>query len=164
MKKQITIDYIRAFFDGEGCINIHKYLTKSGSQNCGEIQIVNTVSEIIYLISKKLTELGIKNIVIKRERIKTNYKDIFVIKITDIANIYNFYKIIGTFINTKDKKFRLLFKNSEKLRRYKVIPEVYKLLKKGLSHKKIGKIVGISSTSVCHMVNEKFYIKHSISS
>ena len=163
MKKEITIDYIRAFFDGEGCIHINKCSSNSLLESTGTIDISNTVSEIIYLISQKLTELGIKNIVIKRERIKKNHKDIFVIKITDIANIYNFYKIVGTFLDVKDKKFKMLLKDNERIRRYKIIPKICKLAKSGLSYKQIGKIVGVSPSSICHIINKKFYCSHSIS-
>jgi hypothetical protein len=156
MNKNISKEYICGLFDGEGCIYIFKGPSNTSSLN-GVVMISNTNFHIIEAASQKLTELNIKNKIITRD-IK-NRKTIYNLVIKDIYNIYKFYKIIGTFYEAKDKKFKKLFKNNEKLRRSNLVKKVFKLREQGLSYKKMGKIVKISPSSICHILNRKFYQK-----
>ena len=150
-KKEISIDYIRAFFDGEGCIYIG-YMTSNPNHLMGRIKISNTNKEIIYLISEKLEQLKIKNYVYKRNWNK-QYKTLYDIIISDVVNIERFYRIIGTFFDKKENKIRLFLENSNKLSKYKKIPKIIKLKKEGLSQKKISEIVNISAPTISRILN-----------
>lgn len=156
MKKEITIGYIRAFFDSEGVFSISKLPTLNKKLEA-TLKVSNTNKELLNLISKKLKELEIKNKIYKETRYK-NHQQCYSIKIRDVLNQYKFYKIIGTFHRDKDKKFKQFFQYSEKLRRYLLIPKIFELHKNKISYKNIGKMLKISSSSIYKIIHKKNYV------
>jgi len=154
--KQITLEYIRGFFDGEGCINLTK---KNHNRIGGMIFITNTDKTIIDKISNKLSKLGIKhniNIVPATLIRKTKYS----LFISNVYGCYQFYTKIGTAHPEKEIKFKKLFKNSIRLkwilRAKKLKPQIIRLRKKGLTYLEIAQKLNIT-IDVAQDIGKRFF-------
>ncbi|MCD6442298.1 LAGLIDADG family homing endonuclease [bacterium] len=156
----MTIDYIRGFFDGEGCVG---YTEKGGVFTWKEVRIDNTNKQLIDKISQKLTELKIKHHRGSSERNqKSCYKKIWSIRIAQTLDIYTFYQIIGTSHKTKEEKFKYIFKHSEKLKRWKKVSKVKELIGQDFTYQEIANKMDISPSTVCRMNQGKKYFNYTI--
>lgn len=110
--------YMRGYFDGDGCISIHKDKRfKNGDR--GQINIVSASYDFIC----KYVDILVEKTNVKRNTISDRKTDgsYFVIDwggLTDVENIYNFlYKNASVYSNRKKKKFDEVIKiNSLKIR------------------------------------------------
>ena len=155
---KITKEYIKGFFDGEGCIAITK---KKNNKYGGMVFITNTDFEILNKISEKLTELKIKNKLFKHKKLtgfgnKIKY-DLY---ISGVWGCYQFFKKIGTNNLNKRKRFEYVFKNSIRLkwilRAKKLKPKIMELRRKGLTYSKIAKKLNIT-IDVAQDIGKRFF-------
>lgn len=143
MERGITKDYIRGLFDGEGTI----YFT---SNKNAVLEISNEEFRILRDSKELLDNLLIKS------RIKKNGR-FFKLRITSVWNIYQFWKIIGTYHPKKRSRFVYYFTHNEKLRRYLLVPRIREWAEEGLSQFEISKKTGISKSSISQIINRKLY-------
>lgn len=152
MKSEINKDYIRGFFDGEGCVS-------RVSKNSIIVTIANTNLEILEKIKFFLDRLSIHcKIVIVTPSLKST-KSCYIIRITGIWNTYRFWKFIGSNHQDKINRFVIIFKKNEKLRRHLLCKRIKKWAKEGISYSEISKRTKISKSSICHIIRNTYYIK-----
>ncbi len=101
--RRITDDYIRAFFDGEGCLNINK---RSGAQ--ASIEIVNTCLPLIEEVYRYLLDRGFHPLIRYRKSRKENYKPYAVVYIQHWDDIAHFFETIGSLHPDKLSKWEEL--------------------------------------------------------
>jgi len=85
--QKVDANYVKAFFDGEGCI--HKV---SKDAESWVLVIGNTEFNLIKNISTFLKIKKIRHQVVIQKNKK--YKDFMTILINNVCNIYKFYKIV----------------------------------------------------------------------
>jgi hypothetical protein len=140
MKHKITTEYVRGFFDGEGCITF--------GDNHHRIVITNTDWAIIKCLKEFLDSKGIRNQIqtVPKEKNKKATKDCFRIMISGVWDIYLFWKKIGTNKINKEKKFQgflNLPQVKDKISKCKLIPMVLDLSMEGLTLAEIARRTGL---------------------
>ena len=142
---EITTDYIRGFFDGEGCVYARQR----------HLMIVNTNLSLLRMIRRKLTSLKIKSHLEVHSKVKKRSSEIlskrtcYRLRIFGYHNILRFSKHIGS--SVKEKKRAL----ADTLNSYKHIPlsedqkkQIRILRKEGLTYSQIAKMFDKPVSSV----------------
>jgi hypothetical protein len=113
--------YMRGYFDGDGCISIHKENRVGRGSDRGQVNIVSGSYKFI----EKYVDILIDKTNIKRNKImdrNTNGR-YFVIDwggLSDVEKIYNFlYKDAKTYLNRKKDKYDEVMKLNSKTTKYR---------------------------------------------
>jgi intein-encoded DNA endonuclease-like protein len=129
---KITLEYIRGFFDGEGCVSVR------GKQ----IIITNQNVFIMKRIREKLKSIGI---------ISRLYKDknCYRLKILGYHNICKFHELVGSNFCVKEKQImELIDSYSSHIVNEAEKEEILNLRKEGLSYRHIAKKTGVKRGTV----------------
>jgi intein-encoded DNA endonuclease-like protein len=138
MNNQITSEYIRGFFDGEGCVSV------KGKQ----IIITNQNIFIMKRIREKLKNIGI---------ISRLYKDknCYRLKILGYHNIRKFHELVGSNFDVKEKQMtELIDSYSSHIVNETEIEEIIKLRREGLSYRQIAKKTGVKRSTVYNICSK----------
>lgn len=132
MDKRITLNYIKGFFDGEGCVSV------TGKQ----IIITNQCVEILDKIHEKLKSVKIDNHLVSD-------KNCYRLKVFGYHNLCKFHKLVGSNIQTKEKQMiKLINSYSNIILSQKEKERIKNLRKKGYSYRKIAKKTNVNLSGV----------------
>lgn len=138
MNNQITSDYIRGFFDGEGCVSV------KGKQ----IIITNQNVLIMKRIREKLKNIGI---------ISSLYKDknCYRLKIFGYHNICKFHELVGSNFNVKEKQMlELIDSYLSHIVNEAEKEEILNLRRGGISYRQIAKKTGVKRGTVYNICSK----------
>jgi len=153
----ITKDYIRGFFDGEGCLTFYKKRYPNNKlMPTYYLSISNYNTDLLKLVSNKLSLLGIRNNITMNSKNGKDWK----IFITHPYFIYKFYKIIGTAHMKKEERFQEFLKSSG-LKKYLKIQQqknqIKKLKKMGYKTKEIAQKLNCPYNAIWFLSTNFYY-------
>ena len=112
---------MRGYFDGDGCISIHKDKRRPNISGSGNVNIVSAS----YVFIEKYVDVLVENADVRKNNIRDRKTGgrYYVIDwggLTDVENIYNFlYKDSLTYLDRKKNKFDEVMKIHSKKIRYR---------------------------------------------